>query len=85
MYILVREHIPLEQGLRRLYTRPERRFCRFVREHIPLEQGLRPISIIIVVSTSYRVREHIPLEQGLRLTSFFALELIFLESESIFH
>ena len=37
---LVREHIPLEQGLRHII------FCirtplPFVREHIPLEQGLR--------------------------------------------
>ena len=36
----VREHIPLEQGLRLLSTlRP--RGIELVREHIPLEQGLR--------------------------------------------
>ena len=38
---LVRDHIPLEQGLRQLNLRlvgPRRD----VRDHIPLEQGLRP-------------------------------------------
>ena len=37
---LVRDHIPLEQGLRQHRTDcPER--ARRVRDHIPLEQGLR--------------------------------------------
>ena len=41
----VRDHIPLEQGLR-LSSRFERiRF--FVRDHIPLEQGLRLSGIIV--------------------------------------
>ena len=39
--VCVRDHIPLEQGLRlneaKLEYRPG-----FVRDHIPLEQGLRP-------------------------------------------
>ena len=38
----VREHIPLEQGLRLLRGLCVRQsYCK-VREHIPLEQGLRP-------------------------------------------
>ena len=43
--ITVREHIPLEQGLRLgepvYLTNPSSE----VREHIPLEQGLRPLAI----------------------------------------
>ena len=38
--ILVREHIPLEQGLRLCYSQ-SRTYLVQVREHIPLEQGLR--------------------------------------------
>ena len=62
---MVREHIPLEQGLRL--------FCAIkcflnysaVREHIPLEQGLR-LDLPRILLSSLIVREHIPLEQGLR-------------------
>ena len=40
---LVRDHIPLEQGLRRPFTLdPEK--VEEVRDHIPLEQGLRLFS-----------------------------------------
>ena len=38
--LLVREHIPLEQGLRRKVFSPLGSVGS-VREHIPLEQGLR--------------------------------------------
>ena len=38
--IPVREHIPLEQGLRLLIEDVHGRIV-YVREHIPLEQGLR--------------------------------------------
>ena len=38
--VLVREHIPLEQGLRRQAVEGKAHACA-VREHIPLEQGLR--------------------------------------------
>ena len=37
----VREHIPLEQGLRLPYSQTHRETPLCVREHIPLEQGLR--------------------------------------------
>ena len=36
----VRDHIPLEQGLR-LLSFPAEGISAFVRDHIPLEQGLR--------------------------------------------
>jgi len=39
----VRDHIPLEQGLRLNYNIPNR-LALEVRDHIPLEQGLRPRS-----------------------------------------
>ena len=43
-FLIVRDHIPLEQGLRQEHgSMLERR--NFVRDHIPLEQGLRRIEI----------------------------------------
>ncbi len=62
----VREHIPLEQGLRLC--------CLFIfwsedfgiREHIPLEQGLRLKNYEVGTNKLLDIREHIPLEQGLR-------------------
>ena len=76
----VRDHIPLEQGLR--LGRLDCDSCHeSVRDHIPLEQGLRrcqsrqrPYSIRTRIKTRGAaltwlrsgVRDHIPLEQGLR-------------------
>ena len=66
MIFVVRDHIPLEQGLRRLSRRLSRR----------LGCGQRPYSIRTRIKTPERnatkrsaniVRDHIPLEQGLRL------------------
>ena len=37
---MVRDHIPLEQGLRLVMTVTTKRL-KVVRDHIPLEQGLR--------------------------------------------
>ena len=70
---IVRDHIPLEQGLRLgSYLKAH---CLFgVRDHIPLEQGLR----------LSRVRDHIPLEQGLRPGSRYT-STYSLSSETIFH
>ena len=62
----VREHIPLEQGLRPLISAALFRASRSVREHIPLEQGLRHHVNDEVGANCPYVREHIPLEQGLR-------------------
>ena len=43
---MVRDHIPLEQGLR--LTKAELAYCyNDVRDHIPLEQGLRQWSIML--------------------------------------
>ena len=39
-YGIVRDHIPLEQGLRQL-AEIEEKIKASVRDHIPLEQGLR--------------------------------------------
>ena len=64
----VREHIPLEQGLR-LSLATSTTVAISVREHIPLEQGLRH-ELSTEKDVSDFVREHIPLEQGLRLTAF---------------
>ena len=66
MYLWVREHIPLEQGLRPADSLPECEGESDVREHIPLEQGLRPLQNTNTQEFLLMVREHIPLEQGLR-------------------
>ena len=63
--IFIREHIPLEQGLR-LQRCFQLVFQRLIREHIPLEQGLRQNCFLVNFFISV-IREHIPLEQGLRL------------------
>ena len=43
---LVRDHIPLEQGLR-LYTKFLDAYKKLVRDHIPLEQGLRRVAPVL--------------------------------------
>ena len=60
----VRDHIPLEQGLRQLFNN-NNKTPPLVRDHIPLEQGLRR-NITEQRRRKYEVRDHIPLEQGLR-------------------
>ena len=64
---VIREHIPLEQGLRRSRT---------TLTHLP-EDNQRAYSIRTRIKTifffnvnpfNYIIREHIPLEQGLRLS-----------------
>ena len=64
--VRVRDHIPLEQGLRLITSETTWKFY-IVRDHIPLEQGLRPSGSDPGTGSS-EVRDHIPLEQGLRLT-----------------
>ena len=62
---VVRDHIPLEQGLRHAGVHFVPRQGLIVRDHIPLEQGLRHgLSMAALVINT--VRDHIPLEQGLR-------------------
>ena len=79
----VRDHIPLEQGLRPVWTARHGRHPPSVRDHIPLEQGLRLESVQPVAKLS-RVRDHIPLEQGLRLGRLDCNSSCH-ESETIFH
>ena len=69
--ILVRVHLPLEQGLRRgkAYTDCSRKK---VRVHLPLEQGLRQLQIVLFCQL-YEVRVHLPLEQGLRHNGYFII------------
>ena len=61
---MVRDHIPLEQGLRQSKTIVLAERTK-VRDHIPLEQGLRLPGMHVHMAVL--VRDHIPLEQGLRL------------------
>ena len=70
--LFVRDHIPLEQGLRH-WTRATFDPCWSVRDHIPLEQGLRHWTRA-TFDPCWSVRDHIPLEQGLRQE---AVELAF--------
>ncbi len=61
----VREHLPLQQGLRQFYCRYFGTEHSSVREHLPLQQGLRP-DVPLLPSVPEEVREHLPLQQGLR-------------------
>ena len=65
----IREHIPLEQGLRPISHRVSPLSVFIIREHIPLEQGLRQLCDISRIHHRH-IREHIPLEQGLRPLQF---------------
>ena len=78
----VRDHIPLEQGLRHSADVLSRS-VQYVRDHIPLEQGLRLVVNFLVVPDNH-VRDHIPLEQGLRRWDRPCLPCQ-PESETIFH
>ena len=64
MMSIVRDHIPLEQGLRQLACDTLIHLL-IVRDHIPLEQGLRLRPCAAYPGGAF-VRDHIPLEQGLR-------------------
>ena len=80
----VRDHIPLEQGLRPGSPASPSTLRFSVRDHIPLEQGLRPAQS----SPSWystRVRDHIPLEQGLRPVSCLCLLKLQLKHWSSIH
>ena len=79
----VRDHIPLEQGLRHSYL-IKAIVITTVRDHIPLEQGLRP-KCLQCASGSIYVRDHIPLEQGLRLSHKEVIDGLNEKSETIFH
>ena len=61
---IVRDHLPLQQGLRPLSTRVSNPQAS-VRDHLPLQQGLRQ-HISVNETIVNRVRDHLPLQQGLR-------------------
>ncbi len=63
----VRDHLPLQQGLRRLKKVLLR--DSEVRDHLPLQQGLRlPFQYIAIRFST--VRDHLPLQQGLRPSAY---------------
>ena len=63
---MVRDHVPLKQGLRHFYTVALEKVFDLVRDHVPLKQGLRPNNTEFCI-ISHHVRDHVPLKQGLRL------------------
>ena len=61
--VVVRDHIPLEQGLR---PQPPKVIVllQYVRDHIPLEQGLRlstctPVTLFVISQRPYSIRTRI--------------------------
>ncbi len=62
----VREHLPLQQGLRPAPFPLLWLVRDNVREHLPLQQGLR-LLFYGLCGLLGNVREHLPLQQGLRL------------------
>ena len=68
LYGRVRDHLPLQQGLRppidtwRSAKLP-------VRDHLPLQQGLRQCTVQLL-HRNRLVRDHLPLQQGLRLKNW---------------
>ena len=62
---LVRDYLPLQQGLRPLGNADHRTVSVRVRDYLPLQQGLRPKGMPFA-STCRRVRDYLPLQQGLR-------------------
>ena len=63
---MVRDHIPLKQGLRRRSNDIVRLLLEGLRDHNPLQQGLRLLTWSFRWSFHSCVRDHIPLKQGLR-------------------
>ncbi len=62
--IMLREHIPLQQGLRRLHSAPLLFNVIGLREHIPLQQGLRPllgslVSAFLMAQRAYSITTRI--------------------------
>ena len=66
MGLLVRDHFPLQQGLRQSPLGLPAGFRR-VRDHFPLQQGLRLLGSNFALFVGDIVRDHFPLQQGLRL------------------
>ena len=64
IHIPVRDYLPLQQGLRRVY-RLSYENDRLVRDYLPLQQGLR-LSWPSILLFLFCVRDYLPLQQGLR-------------------
>ena len=78
---ILREYLPLKQGLRHTRQKRDSKRAPVLREYLPLKQGLRPYP------TGLRLlwlREYLPLKQGLRQGSFCSFQALNI-SESIFH
>ena len=84
VFFCVRDHIPLEQGLRLELPESVDIYEFIVRDHIPLEQGLRRWTRLASTPRN-TVRDHIPLEQGLRLGGVIGIIFLTWLSETIFH
>ena len=61
----IRDHLPLQQGLRLSSSRYHAQTRQEIRYHLPLEQGLRRKTFVYMRDTSL-IRDHLPLQQGLR-------------------
>ena len=62
---MLRDHLPLQQGLRQLYSE-HFRCLRLLRDHLPLQQGLRHLYTSFSLFQYMVLRDHLPLQQGLR-------------------
>ena len=58
--MMLREYLPLEQGLRLHYSNNLVKFCR-LREYLPLEHGLRILFVVVIVFTYLTLRDYLPL------------------------
>ena len=66
IYLILAEHLPLEQGLRHTMRDTIIGISLLLAEHLPLEQGLRHPKQLRS-NLAQPLAEHLPLEQGLRL------------------
>ena len=81
----LREHLPLQQGLRPCLILEDEHVTHGLREHLPLQQGLRQPREDSKHLIFSELREHLPLQQGLRLVLTFGVNNLHVGSESIFH
>ena len=78
----LRDHLPLQQGLRLGVEVAVLCVATHVRDHLPLKQGLRLINNAAKEIETPLIRDHLPLKQGLRLSG---VHLALERSETIFH
>ena len=80
--LLLREYVPLKQGLRLCSLFP-RTSNQQLREYVPLKQGLR-LANDELFEHKCQLREYVPLKQGLRRDHEFLMPTV-VASESMFH